>query len=163
MPSQILVVPAPANYSCSLAFPASLLRLPPSTYDSLAGGTLAQLVGYTVAFLLCLSIFATVRSRSIRQATLLIASYALYLSWGVWFSGVLLTSTVVNFLIGRALRRSPSGRILFLGIAFNLALLTTFKYLPEASLHLPFSSLQHLAHLPMPLGISFWTFQAISF
>ena len=124
---------------------------------------MAQLVGYTVAFLLCLSIFATVRSRSIRPATLLIASYALYLSWGVWFSTVLLASTVANFLIGRTLRRNPSGRVLFLGIAFNLALLATFKYLPEASLHWPFSSLQHLAHLAMPLGISFWTFQAMSY
>lgn len=124
---------------------------------------MTQLVGYILAFLLCLSIFATVRSRSIRQASLLIASYALYLSWGVWFSAVLLASTVGNFLIGRALRRSPSERILFLGIAFNLALLSTFKYLPETSLHLPFPSLQHLAHLAMPLGISFWTFQAVSY
>ena len=124
---------------------------------------MTQLVGYITAFLLCLSIFAAVRSRSIRQATLLIASYALYFSWGVWFPVVLLTSTVANFLVGRSLRHNPSGRILFLGIAFNLALLGTFKYLPEASLHLPFSSLQRLAHLAMPLGISFWTFQAMSY
>ena len=120
-------------------------------------------MGYPVTFLLCLAIFAKARSRGIRQATLLTTSYALYLSWSVWFAAVLVTSTVINFLVGRTLRRKPSGFLLFLGIAFNLALLSTFKYLPEASVHLPFSSLQHFAHLAMPLGISFWTFQAMSY
>ena len=124
---------------------------------------MTQLAGYIVAFALCLAIFARVRSRSIRQPVLLIASYALYLSWGMWFAIVLLASTVANFLIGRGLRRHPSARILFLGIAFNLALLGAFKYLPEASVHLPLSSLQQFAHFAMPLGISFWTFQAMSY
>jgi alginate O-acetyltransferase complex protein AlgI len=49
------------------------------------------------------------------------------------------------------------------GILLNLALLSTFKYLPEAAVHLPFSSLQRFAHLALPLGISFWTFQAMSY
>jgi len=124
---------------------------------------LTQLVAYTLAFLLCLAIFAKARSHVVRQTTLLIASYVLYLSWGVWFTAVLATSTVVNFLVGRVLRRRPSGFILFLGIAFNLALLGAFKYLPEASMHLPFSSLRSFAHVAMPLGISFWTFQAMSY
>ena len=124
---------------------------------------MVQLGGYIVAFLLSLAIFATVRSRLIRQAALLVASYALYLSWGLWFSAVLLTSTAVNFLIGRSLRRNTSGIILLFGIAFNVALLGAFKYLPEASVRLPFSSLQHFARLAMPLGISFWTFQAMSY
>ena len=118
---------------------------------------------YATAFLLCLGVFAKVRSRAVRQATLLTVSYTLYVSWGLWFAAVLITSTIVNFLVGRRLRRQQSGFTLFLGIAFNLALLSTFKYLPEASVHLPFSSFQALAHLAMPLGISFWTFQAMSY
>lgn len=120
-------------------------------------------MAYTLAFLLCLAIFAKARSHIVRQTTLLIASYALYLSWGIWFAAVLVTSTGINFLVGRSLRRRPAGFILFLGIAFNLALLSAFKYLPEASAHLPFSSLQQFAHVAMPLGISFWTFQAMSY
>jgi len=124
---------------------------------------LTQLVEYVVAFVLCLLVFATVRSRSVRQASLLVASYALYLTWGIWFAAVLILSTVVNFLFGRALRRTPSGSILFLGLAFNVALLGAFKYLPETSVHLPLASLQPIAHLAMPLGISFWTFQAMSY
>lgn len=120
-------------------------------------------IEYVAAFLLCLTVFAKVRSRGIRQATLLTASYALYISWGLWFAAVLITSTTVNFLVGRSLRRNQTGATLFGGIVFNLALLGTFKYLPEASVQLPFSSLQPLAHLAMPLGISFWTFQAMSY
>ena len=120
-------------------------------------------IEYAAAFLICLAVFAKIRSHQIRQATLLIASYALYFSWGRWFAAVLLTSTVINFLIARSLRRKQSGAPLFLGIAFNLALLTIFKYLPEASVHLPLSSLQPLAHVAIPLGISFWTFQAMSY
>jgi len=64
---------------------------------------LTQIIGYALAFLLCLAIFSKVHSRAIRQATLLIASYALYLSWAPWFAAVLLTSTTVNFVVGNRL------------------------------------------------------------
>lgn len=92
---------------------------------------------------------------------LLLASYALYLTWSRWFAGMLLVSTIANFLVGRWLRRKESGLVLAIGIVFNVALLSTFKYLPEAAGH--FSSLQAFAHLALPLGLSFWTFQAMSY
>ncbi len=122
-----------------------------------------RIIAYVLAFLLCAVILAKVRSRPIRQATLLIASYALYLTWGVWFAAVLVASSVMNYLVGEWLRRNRSGVTLSIGILLNLALLGTFKYLPEAAAHLPFSSLQRFAHLALPLGISFWTFQAMSY
>ncbi len=122
-----------------------------------------RIVAYVLAFLLCAVILAKVRSRPIRQATLLVASYALYLTWGIWFAAVLLASTVMNYLVGEWLRRDRSGVILSIGILLNLVLLSTFKYLPEAVVHLPFTSLQRFAHLALPLGISFWTFQALSY
>ena len=127
------------------------------------GGTLFRIISYVLAFLLCAVILAKVRSRPIRQATLLIASYALYLTWGVWFAAVLLASTVMNYLVGEWLRRKRSGVTLSVGIFLNLALLSTFKYLPEATVHLPFYSLQRFAHLALPVGISFWTFQAMCY
>jgi alginate O-acetyltransferase complex protein AlgI len=118
---------------------------------------------YVVAFVICLVTVATVRSPKIRQSVLLIASYALYFIWTHWFIAVLLTSTTMNFLIGRALRRKPSGTLLAAGILLNLILLGAFKYLPAMAGSLPFSSLRAFAHLALPLGISFWTFQAISY
>ena len=127
------------------------------------GGMLVRAIVYALALLLCAVIFASVRSCRVRQATLLIISYALYISWGPWFAAVLLTSTVVNYGVGTWLRRKSSGVILSIGILLNLMLLGAFKYLPEAAVHIPFSSLEKFSHLALPLGISFWTFQAISY
>jgi alginate O-acetyltransferase complex protein AlgI len=124
---------------------------------------LLQGILYGALFLLSAAVFARVRTRSLRQAVFLIVSYALYLTWGIWFGAVLLTSTTLNFLVGRWLRRKPSGAALSVGIFLNLALLSTFKYLPEVAGHLPLSSLQRFSHLALPLGISFWTFQAMSY
>ncbi len=124
---------------------------------------LLQAILYALVFVLCVVVFAKIRSRTIRQAVLLIASYALYLTWGLWFAAVLLTSTAMNYLVGAWLRRKPTAAILWAGILLNLALLSTFKYLPEIAVHFPLSSLQRFSHLALPLGLSFWTFQAMSY
>jgi len=118
---------------------------------------------YCGLFCCCVLVCAKVRSRNARQAILLIASYALYLAWTPWFALVLLASTLANYAIGRWLRRNLSGIVLAVGVLFNLLLLGSFKYLPEAVVSFPFSSLQGFAHLALPLGISFWTFQAMSY
>jgi alginate O-acetyltransferase complex protein AlgI len=114
-------------------------------------------------FLLCVAVFAKVRSRRMRLPILLICSYILYLSWGVWFVGVLLASAVMNFRLGEWLRRRPTQLALTTGILLNLALLGSFKYLPEVAVNVSLPSLQRFAHLALPLGISFWTFQAMSY
>jgi alginate O-acetyltransferase complex protein AlgI len=118
---------------------------------------------YSLVFSLSLAVFANFRSRSLRQPVLLIGSYLLYVSWGIWFAGVLLTSTVMNFVLGEWLRRRPTQFVLTTGILLNLAFLSGFKYLPEVAVHVPLPSLQRFSHLALPLGISFWTFQAISY
>jgi len=118
---------------------------------------------YVLVFLLCVVVFAKVRSRVVRQPVLLIGCYALHLTWGAWFAVVLLTSTVMNFLLGKWLQRKPSGLVLSAGILLNLSLLGGFKYLPEIAVNVPLSSLQRFSHLALPLGISFWTFQAMSY
>lgn len=118
---------------------------------------------YGAVFLLGVGVFAKVRSRAVRQAVLLIGGYALYLTWGRWFAIVLLASTAMNFLLGKWLQRKLSGRVLSVGILLNLALLGSFKYLPELAVNIPLSSLQRFSHLALPLGISFWTFQAMSY
>src|SRR3984893_8205044 len=103
---------------------------------------LFQGILYSLVFLFCVAVLAKVRARRVRPSVLLIASYVLYVTWGPWFAFVLLTSTVLNFLVGEWLRRKPSGAILSLGILLNLALLGCFKYLPDAAVHFPPSSLQ---------------------
>ena len=41
---------------------------------------------FSLVLLLSLVVFARVRSQKIRLATLLTCSYALYITWGVWFA-----------------------------------------------------------------------------
>ncbi len=114
-------------------------------------------------FLACAITLANIRARGIRQAVLIAASFGLYLTWTPWFAAVLFTSIVVNFLVGKWLRRNQSGLPLSLGVFLNLALLCAFKYLPELAIHTQSGTLQSFAHLVLPLGISFWTFQALSY
>lgn len=118
---------------------------------------------YILAVIVGIAGLVRLRSRSARQWLLLILSYALYLTWGWWFAIVLLGSTILNFLIGRRLRAGRSPLVLWTGIALNIALLSTFKYIPEAAHSFSFGWMQTLSHLAFPLGISFWTFQAMSY
>lgn len=118
---------------------------------------------YILSFVICLIVLSTVRSRGVRQGVLLLASCGLYLTWTPWFAAVLLGSVLVNFLVGKWLRRTLSWRVLTVGIFFNLLLLSVFKYLPEAAAEMPVGGLSVLVHLTLPLGISFWTFQAMSY
>lgn len=118
---------------------------------------------YALLFLTCVVVFAKVRSRVVRQAVLLTSSIALYLTWAPWFSAVLATSIVVNFLFGKWLRAQQHWLPLSLGIAFNLVLLGAFKYAPETTAHILPASLEEVGRLALPLGISFWTFQAMSY
>ena len=126
-------------------------------------GALFQPGCYALLFLLCVVVFAKVGSRRVRQAVLLTSSVALYLTWQPWFAAVLLTSIVINFLFGKWLRAKPRWLPLSLGIGFNLVLLGAFKYVPQTTAHILPASLEEVSRLALPLGISFWTFQAMSY
>ena len=99
-----------------------------------------------------------------RQGLLLLTSYILYASWGIGFLGLLLLSSIVNFVLGHLLKSRPSGGRLWLGIAANVAFLGMFKYAPELSPLLSHTRIApSISHIVLPIGISFWTFQALSY
>jgi D-alanyl-lipoteichoic acid acyltransferase DltB (MBOAT superfamily) len=85
------------------------------------------------------------------------------LTWQPWFSAVLATSIVINFLFGKWLRAKAHWLPLSLGISFNLLLLGAFKYVPQTTAHILPASLEEAGRIALPLGISFWTFQAMSY
>jgi alginate O-acetyltransferase complex protein AlgI len=116
-----------------------------------------------LAFLLSLVVTSTVRSAKWRTLLLVIASYVFYFCWGGWFAGLLLLSTVANYVLGIWVRKTQSKVALAAGVSFNLLLLGSFKYLPPVAIVVPFASLQKFAGLALPLGLSFWTFQALSY
>ncbi len=99
-----------------------------------------------------------------RQVLYLAASYVFYASWASWFILVLLFSSLMNYALGRWLKKRISGGRLWTCIILNLLLLSTFKYLPLlGTVGAPGSPFSALKHIALPLGISFWTFQALSY
>ena len=122
-----------------------------------------QSAAYLSVFLVCVAVLAKVASPTVRQAVLLVASYGLYLTWTRWFAAVLIFSVVMNYLLGKWLRRNPTAARLWVGICLNVLLLGAFKYVPEISVQIAITSLKSFSHIALPLGISFWTFQALSY
>jgi alginate O-acetyltransferase complex protein AlgI len=121
-----------------------------------------KLLAYTLGWLASLSAVVFVRSIRVRQMLLLAVSYAVYLLGRPWFLGVLLFSSICNYCLGAYLKRRLTLGRLWLGIAFNLLLLGIFKYLPGLA-NTSVSSFHAFGQLILPLGISFWTFQALSY
>src|SRR2546423_11690147 len=102
------------------------------------------------------------------RAWILLASYVFYAWWDWRFVFLLAASTVVNRVLAVAIHRSRgvAGRKILLGlaVAFDLGLLGYFKYT-----NFFLSSLDNavgtswIAHVVLPVGISFYTFMAISY
>src|SRR5215475_13489729 len=69
---------------------------------------------------------------------------------------------MMNYIWGRVLCRKPTTPLLWVGIALNVVPLAFFKYLPElASAGL--WRYDFARQIIMPVGISYWTFQALSY
>jgi len=114
---------------------------------------------------------------SLKNSILLLISLVFY-SWGeVFYILVMIASIISNYiigvLIGNSINKSDSINssylFLTLGVLINVAILVSFKYTNFISdninllLHqLNFSSI-NIAPIHLPLGISFFTFQAISY
>lgn len=122
-------------------------------------------LSYLVFIGIVLGLTWPLRSARSRQVLFLTASYVFYASWGVGFLGILVASSLLNYCLGILIRRRPTIGRLWIGISANLVLLIVFKYLPPLLLgSAPESSGFSFLHgIVMPVGISFWTFQALSY
>ena len=119
-------------------------------------------------------IYWAIRVHRWRMVWLLVASCAFYMSWNPWLILLILFSASVDYAAGLWIESSPSAalrRTLLIGsISTNLALLGFFKY---ANFFL--DSTQRLLgcfevtlsrptlDIILPLGISFYTFETISY
>ena len=105
---------------------------------------------------------------------ILIASYLFY-GWVDWrWVLLLVSSSLVNTVAAQVIARSPSPRArkraLTAAIVFDLGLLCTFKYfgffvsqMDDALDSIGLGSPLPLVQIVLPIGISFFTFQAISY
>ena len=114
----------------------------------------------------------------IRNGLLLLASYVFYAFWDWRFLGLIVLSTGVDFVAGKAIAARPATdehrpvrlRWLRLSLAVNLGLLATFKYLGffvdsarDALATLGIESGVGSLEIVLPVGISFYTFQTLSY
>ena len=108
-----------------------------------------------------------------QNAWLLLASYVFYGFWDWRFLGLILVSTAVDYTVSRLMRPAAEPlrkQLLLVSLVVNLGLLVTFKYFgffveSTASLLRTFGLEPNLPLLKilLPVGISFYTFQTISY
>ena len=117
---------------------------------------------------------AVFRSERLRDGLLLIASYIFYMAWYWQYAGLIALSTCFDYYIGRRMAGEERIKIrkllLIISLVINLGILATFKYfnffagttqhaLNSLGIDIP---LLHL-NLLLPVGISFYTFQTLSY
>lgn len=110
------------------------------------------------------------RAPTLRRLFLLLASYVFYAWWRADFLLLLIGSTLVNFAVGREIAaRQQRGQdrrgLLIAGLAFNLGLIALFKYdtLFATTANTLLSIGLPVPHFFLPLAISFFTFEQISY
>jgi alginate O-acetyltransferase complex protein AlgI len=114
------------------------------------------------------------RARRPQNALLLVASYVFYGAWSWKFLLLLLASTVFDYYCGRfvaaAQTQQARRRIVLASVAVNLLFLGTFKYagffVREATEFLALLGFQanvRTLEIVLPVGISFYTFQSLSY
>jgi alginate O-acetyltransferase complex protein AlgI len=104
---------------------------------------------------------------------LLAASFYFYACWNKWLALLICLSTFVDWCLALALERLPDGRrrrlLLCLSLTANLGLLAYFKYTNFflASLYdglgWPHEPGKPILDILLPVGISFYTFEAINY
>ena len=101
-----------------------------------------------------------------RQIALLIASYVFYGWWDWRFCGLMLLLTAVAYLAGLGMARRPGSRgILAVGVAVPLLVLFVFKYMNFFldAFRAAFGLSGGALNIILPVGISFYTFQSLSY
>ena len=129
-------------------------------------------VQYVLFFVIVLMLMAALPSDRLKKAALLAGSYAFYAFWDYRFVVLLAGASAFNYYVGQNIERSSSDstrtRWLRFGVVFDLLLLGVFKYfnffidstnavLRPLHADLPF------IHVVLPVGISFITFEVISY
>lgn len=105
-------------------------------------------------------------SLKVRNALLIIASLVFYAYGEPIFVLLMLFSSAVNYLSALLIAHIKKSKIvLIINIIFNLGMLVLFKYTPFiiSTINSVFSSKIPVPEITLPIGISFFTFQALSY
>jgi alginate O-acetyltransferase complex protein AlgI len=125
-------------------------------------------------FTLVFAVYWALPWRRARLWWLLGASFYFYASWNPWLAGLIAASTTVDYWLARAIAATAAPRrrssLVAASICMNLGLLGFFKYanfflrsLEETLRAAGAEASFPLLHVILPIGISFYTFEAISY
>ena len=120
-------------------------------------------------FPICFLCYFATKKTSYRNAVLIVFSLLFYACGDLSFLWLVVASALVNFVLGRGIERfrdkTPAKLLLALGLVLNLGTLVGFKYTGFfiENLNHWFSLSIPVPDLPLPLGISFYTFQTMSY
>lgn len=129
---------------------------------------------FFIFFAVTCTAYWTVRGNTARKALLTIASYVFYAAWDWRFLSLILFSTLLDYMVGLRLEASSAPparrRYLFVSLMGNLGVLGFFKYFNffvgeftalSARLGTPIEDAA--LNIILPVGISFYTFQTLSY
>ena len=128
---------------------------------------------FVVFFTIIVALYFSIPQRY-RWILLLTGSYYFYMCWKLEYIILIFLSTVIDYICGLQIYHAKSKilkkNFLFLSLSFNLGLLFTFKYFNffNDSLRAAFDVINVTVYLPhlnvlLPVGISFYTFQTLSY
>lgn len=127
---------------------------------------------YFVLFVIIVILIGVIRKNVIQKTILLVASYYFYAYWDWRFLSLILISTAVDYFTGLLLGKTENTRkrkiLLFISVLVNLGLLGVFKYYnffisSFADVLTPFGFKTGSLEIILPIGISFYTFQTMSY
>ncbi len=124
---------------------------------------------FLLGFLPCVLLLYFIAPKRAKNA-ILFASSLLFYAWGEpVYVGLMILSTVLDYCCGRAVDRhrgTPRAKTgLIVSVVVNLSVLCLFKYADFliGTVNGVFGSSIPLLELPLPIGISFYTFQTMSY
>ena len=130
-------------------------------------------IDFLIFFPIVTGIFLII-PKKFRCLWLLIASYYFYMSWNPKYAVLIAVSTIVTFVSGLLMEKVKIkyGRqlVVALSLTINLAILAIFKYanfalntLSVITSRLGLGAIDRRLDILLPVGISFYTFQALSY
>jgi D-alanyl-lipoteichoic acid acyltransferase DltB (MBOAT superfamily) len=129
---------------------------------------------FIIFFIIVVSLIVAIKNRKFQHIFLLIASYFFFYYSSNYLVLLLIASTLLDFYVGKSIWKTTDKVkkkiLLIISISGNLGLLGFFKYVDFAILQFNFLGEQFnlvneipLLNIALPIGISFYTFQTISY
>jgi alginate O-acetyltransferase complex protein AlgI len=129
-------------------------------------------IEFIIFFCFTITLLLSIKNFRVQKIILLAGSYYFYAYWDWRFLGLIVLSTVIDYVVGSSLHKNNNQKsrktLLCISLLANLGLLGFFKYcnffIDSAAVMLaPLGFNLQSLDIILPVGISFYTFQTLSY